>query len=243
MLNIAICDDNALHNELVNDLLNEYIQSRRTAVRSAVFLSGEALLENVKANGGYDIYLLDMIMPEMNGMDTAAALRGMGDEGKVIFLTSTLDYALESYEVQAFYYLLKPVDTEKLFSVLDRAAAQLTHDEAAAFTLRTRDGEKRILLDHLMYVDVFNRCLQFHMDDGKVVEGMTMRVTFREAVSELLGDERFHLCGSRSVVNLSLVDTVGKEETIFRNGDSFFPARSSVADLLAAWQRYLKKGE
>ena len=243
MLNIAVCDDNTMHNELMTDLLDEYANRRQAAVRHSIFTSGNSLLENVSTHGGYDIYILDMIMPELNGMDTAARLREMGDAGKVIFLTSTLEYAVESYEVQAFYYLLKPVDTEKLYTVLDRAAAVVAQNESAAFNLRTRNGEKRIMLDHLMYVDVTNRCLQFHMDDGTVSEGMTMRVTFREAVGELLEDERFHLCGSRAIVNLSLVDTVGREETRFRSGEIFFPAKSAVGDLHAAWLRYWNKEE
>ena len=108
-MRLAICDDNELQREMISDVINEYIRERRLDVNVSVFESGLKLIDSVRTQGRYDIYILDMLMPEMNGLEVASTLRMLKDDGKIIFLTATLDYAVASYDVRAFYYLVKPV--------------------------------------------------------------------------------------------------------------------------------------
>ena len=122
MLKIALCDDEPGQRSLTGGLLREYMEQRPSlAARLTVVSSGEELLEQAEAEGGFDLYVLDVIMPELSGIDVGVKLRELGSDAPIIYLTTSPDYAVDSYLAQAFYYILKPVDRFQLFEVLDRA--------------------------------------------------------------------------------------------------------------------------
>jgi len=102
------------------------------AARLTVVSSGEELLEQAEAEGGFDLYVLDVIMPELSGIDVGVKLRELGSDAPIIYLTTSPDYAVDSYLAQAFYYILKPVDRFQLFEVLDRAAPSLCQSRPKA---------------------------------------------------------------------------------------------------------------
>lgn len=132
MIRIAVCDDNELQHEIMSDLLQEYTLTpvgSLSEIDIRFFSGGRDLILDVRDKGGYDIYILDMIMPDINGIELATTLRLIGDSGKIIFLTSSLEYAVASYDVEAFYYMLKPVDRQKLFRILDRAVGLISQGD------------------------------------------------------------------------------------------------------------------
>ena len=116
MLRIAVCDDEEEHLKRTALLLEGYFQSR-PGLHGQVetFRSGGALLERAKDAGGFDLYVLDILMPELSGIDTGRRLRALAGGGEIVYLTSSNDFAADSYDVRAFFYLLKPVEEGKLF--------------------------------------------------------------------------------------------------------------------------------
>ena len=120
MLRIAICDDEEKQLNQTAALLNTYLQSR-PGLHGQVetFRSGGALLAREEEREGFDLYVLDILMPKLSGIDTGRRLRALGEGGEIIYLTSSNDFAADSYGVRAFFYLLKPVEEKKLFQVLD----------------------------------------------------------------------------------------------------------------------------
>lgn len=75
MIRIALCDDSELQLEVTESVLNNYIQTRNEEITVELYRSGEELIRTVREKGGYDVYILDMIMPGMNGMEVASLLR------------------------------------------------------------------------------------------------------------------------------------------------------------------------
>lgn len=240
MVRIAVCDDNELQRELLQDTLGDYIQQRGLAVSIESFSDGGELLSHVQKSGFFDLYILDLIMPGVNGMEVASTLRMLHDEGIIIFLTSTVDYALASYDVNAFHYLLKPLDRMKLNTVLDRAMAQLEKAEEQSILVRTREGETRILLKDLQYVNLNNRALHYHMLRGNDVDGLVIRVPFREAVAPILRDSRFVLCGISMVVNLTCIDQMDCDSVLMNDGTLLYPSKSACNALRREWTAYHK---
>lgn len=110
--------------------MQTYIEESNETIEANFFASADELLKDVKENGGYDIYLLDIVMSGDNGMEAAISLRAAMDEGIIIFLSASTEYAVRSYDVEAFYYLMKPLDPHKLKEVLDKACAVLLKDRA-----------------------------------------------------------------------------------------------------------------
>lgn len=240
MIRIAICDDNSLQRDLLRDTLDDYMSRTGLPLKPEEFSDGSELLNRIRGEGGFDIYILDLIMPGVNGMEVATTLRMLRDEGIIIFLTSTVDYALASYDVNALHYLMKPLDRNKLFSVLDRAMAQLQRIEDKFILVRTRDGEVRVPLNDLQFVSLQNRALHYHLVRGSDVDGLVIRVPFREAVAPILKDSRFVLCGISMVVNLTCIDQMDCESVLLNDGTMLYPSKAACSALKKEWTAYHK---
>ena len=154
MLRIAICDDEEKQRRESASLLEAYFDSRPgLSGQMELFQSGSALLERVKAAGGFDLYILDILMPDLSGIETGRRLRTLGGGGEMVYLTCSNDFAADSYDVRAFFYLLKPVEKDKFFQVLDGAVEKLNRRRASAVVVSTADGPRRILMEHIRYVE------------------------------------------------------------------------------------------
>lgn len=236
MVTLALCDDNSIQREIMEELLQEYSRTQ-TALSITVFENGRDLLNCVKENGFFDIYILDVVMPEINGMEIATTLRLMKDTGKIIFSTASLEYAVASYDVQAFYYMVKPVDPHKLTQILNNAIATLApHDEI--ISVKTREGDVPLRFRDIMFVEVEDRTLLFHLADGRTCRSVALRGSFREAVEEMAGDRRFAPCGASKLLNLKYIDAIDSETVLFRDGTAIYPPRSAYAELRRAWREF-----
>ena len=110
MLTIGICDDEKEIREKIKNVVEKTMFDDDRDYRIKTFSSGEELLqENV---GEIDILFLDILMGDINGMDTARKIRENDKNMEIIFITSLVDYISDGYEVRAYRYLLKPVDEE-----------------------------------------------------------------------------------------------------------------------------------
>lgn len=237
MITLALCEDNEMQRDITKDFLDEYVKTR--SVSYEIFPSGEALLERVKAKGGFDIYILDVVMPGINGMEVATTLRQMYDTGHIIFATASLEYAAMSYDVEAFYYLTKPIVPEKLYRILDKACASLNPTEDV-IEIRTKNGDTRLKIKNIMYVELNNRAPVFYMHDGRVCEGIKLRGTFHDIVEPLFCDTAFKACGVGRVVNLRYVDALDSESLLLYNGTQIYYPRSAYAELKTAWKNFGK---
>lgn len=122
MLKIIACDDDVAFLDRLHRMIDRWSTETGTTVDVALVTRGEDLLARHAASRA-DIILLDMIMPLVNGMDTARELRQADTAVRLVFPTSSPEFALESYEVRAFDYLLKPVTYERLAQLLDELSS------------------------------------------------------------------------------------------------------------------------
>lgn len=163
---IAVCDDRAEDRELLLTLLNRWQSQRKTALSVECFSHASELLDAARKKP-FTLYLLDVCMPGMNGLDAAREIRDFNTSAGLAFLTTSTEYAYESYGVQALDYLLKPVQEDRLFSLLDRLALQEQKPEEG-LTLKCGAALIRIPFSQLSYVEVSGKHLYFHMTDGSV---------------------------------------------------------------------------
>lgn len=237
MIRIAVCDDNELQLEVSEAVLRNYLTTRSEEAEVEVFLSGKALIRAVREKGGFDIYILDMIMPGMNGIEVASLLRILKDEGKIIFLTSTVEYAVQSYDVDASAYLLKPVDQAKLARTLDKILSSFVKKDTSVI-LQTTEGAVRTEPGQILYVTLENRRLKYVLSDGRTFTSATIRRRFQEEVGDLLHYTSFSLCGLSLLVNLKGVDAVSSESLLMKNGDMLFPPASALPAFKQTWWQY-----
>lgn len=238
MLRIALCDDEEKQLNQTAVLLNTYFQSRPDLCGQVeTFRSGSALLARIEEAGGFDLYVLDILMPGLSGIDTGRRLRALGKGGEIIYLTSSNDFAADSYDVHAFFYLLKPVGEAKLFQVLDGAVEKLNRRRSSAVVVTTGDGPRRILLERIRYVERVGRCMRYYCTDA-TIDSQTIRVSFREAAASLLADQRFYLCGASFVLNFQHVTGVNGQAALLDNGQAVSLPRTAATEFKKAWGDY-----
>ena len=238
ILRFAVCDDEDQQLKQMAALLEAFFQSRPNLTGQVnTFRTGSALLSQAEKHGGFDLYLLDILMPGLNGIETGRRLRAKGDGGEIIYLTPPNDFAADSYDVHAFCYLLKPVTQDRLFEVLDNAVEKLNRRRRSAIVVHTSDGPRRLLLDQIRYVERVGRFMRYFCTDG-TVDSQTIRVSFREIAAPLLADRRFCLCGASFVLNFQHVVGVNGQAALLDNGQTVMLPRTAAADFKRAWGSY-----
>ena len=170
MIKIAFCDDEMEVLHQMNELLDRYQVERNEDITYVAFQSPFELLTEIEKGIRPDILFLDVVMPGQNGMDVAKEIRQYDTNMKIIFLTSSPEFAVESYTVGAYFYQLKPIWEESFFRLMDSVLSECEKKKKNSLILRSKDGITRIDLQQLEYCEVLGRKLLFHLEDGAVLE-------------------------------------------------------------------------
>lgn len=238
MIRIAVCEDDEIQLKIILTFIEEFLNKTGRKAYVNNFSKGEELLQEALSDV-YDIYFLDLLMPGLNGMEVAKKLRAVGDKGKIIFQTSSLDYAVESYEVDAYYYLLKPVDKDKLYGVLERAFCELK-GKKENLLVKTKTGNEIVDVCKIMYVDVSNRTPVFHISGSKELIGHALRTSFKELVGDLPEREDFGMCSISTLVNLKFISKITSDRIVLADGTEIYPSRNYFPAISNKWKCFIK---
>ena len=209
---IAICDDIRSEAQLAADLTHRWAQSVNARITLEIFPSAEAFLFQYAENKDYDILLLDIEMADMDGVTMAKQIRQSNETVQIIFITGYSDYISEGYEVAALHYLLKPVNPDKFFEVMTRAADKLSKNERTV--LIEQSGEiLRIPLYEISHITADRNYITVHAR-----QSYTIKKTLAD-FEKLLYD-RFFRVGRSAVINLSYVVRVTKTDAYLSDGSA-----------------------
>ena len=165
---IAICDDSQADTEYLTTLVKEWAKDRTAIIKT--FPSAEAFLFNYAEEKDFDILLLDIEMGKMDGVTMAKVIRQDNESVQIVFITGYSEYIADGYDVAALHYLIKPVKTEQLLNVLDRAAERLKKNEKELL-LKTADETVVMPVREIRYLDVQQNYVTVHgKTDVKVVK-------------------------------------------------------------------------
>ena len=238
-MKIAICDDEAICRSQLFDMVEDYREARKDReLTFEMYSEPTALLQAIYQGSHYDIYLLDIVMPKINGIQLAQNLRDAGVDNKIIYLTTSTEYALDSFRVRAFDYLLKPIEKDLLYKTLDDAINSIQIKTDKCTIIKTRDGSARVAFDSISYAELSGRALIYHLNNGSLVESTTIRCSFTEAISDLLTDSRFIQCGASMVFNLHHITSVENEGVLFADIRRVYLNKKLCRELRIAWTTY-----
>lgn len=207
MFRLAVCDDDREELTRVSALLGQYQASRGTILSFDLFRTAMDLLEAMR-HTAYDAVLLDILMPGLSGMEAAREIRISALDPKIVFLTSSPEYAVESYAVEAYSYLLKPASADNLFPVLDKLFHAIQKQDAL-LTLRRPAGVTRLSFSSIVAVEVRNKHLLFYLEDGSELE---IPGSLSEYEGALLSQPEFIKVHRAFVVNMDGVQSLGNRE-------------------------------
>lgn len=220
MIRIAICDDDAKELEEAYLLVQKYCMSHTEQdISVQKFDIPARLMESIEEHGRYDIYILDIVMPEMNGIELGAEIREKDNECKIILLTISTEYGVDSYSIAANDYILKPVREKLLYSSIDKALYSLTRENAKRYLINIPGGMYAIPYGRLLYIEYYKHRLIARTVDGEMIESNVLRQSFTNLISELLEDGRFVRISSAHIVNMQYIRKVSARNFELSNGE------------------------
>jgi DNA-binding LytR/AlgR family response regulator len=210
MFRIAICDDTP--NELQNLVLltNQYISAKSLDAEVTKFSHPDSLLLAVEAER-FHLYILDIVMPMMNGLELGKEIRRLDREAQIIYATTEPQFALQAYATSPINYLIKPINKQQLFDTLLLAISKVDLAEEQTFTVKTADSLRVIKLSDIAFCEYRNHAVIFNLANGDEVVSRTIRENFSEYSSPILKDRHFLQCHTSFVVNMRRVERFAKD--------------------------------
>lgn len=221
MLKIAICDDDAGELEENYAIVKRYCEDRTELdVVAQKFQHGSDLLDAIVTHGKYDIYILDIIMPDLSGIELGAQIRKKDNDSKIILLTSSSEYGVDSYSISAKDYLLKPCTEKALFSALDKVVDSMVTGKARRYLMNVPGGVYAIPYGRLLYLEYYKHRITAHTNDGERIESIVLRPSFANLISPLIEDGRFVRISASHIINMQYVHRVTSQYFELSNGET-----------------------
>lgn len=233
MLKIAICDDDKSIVEQLCSLLEEYRSTHYSELQFTPFSSAFGFLSAVECGQHFDIAILDVLMPNINGIQAAQEIRHRDESMELLFLSSSREYAVDSYSVQARNYLLKPLTRDTFFKAMDQTISSMSPGTQHSFWVKDKNGGiSRIFPSRLLYCEVIRKDMVFHLTDGHTIH---CRKSLIELMKDLGEEDTFYHPHRSYLVNMDHVQRVTKTELILTGGIPIPLARGKYQQAMEAF--------
>lgn len=233
MINIAICDDDIEELKTISTFVSKDIEELNISFKITVFNEGQDLIEHMSsAKENFDIIFLDIYMKASQGIDIAREIREFDKKCKIIFITSSHEHAIDSYEVRALYYILKPISEEKLSAAIKIAIEELDK-ENKHIVIINKKGSYKICYKDILYAESKARLVNIYLKSQEVITFYSKLEDFLQK----LQDERFLKSHKSFIVNMDYISKV-EDKYIFINNYTKIPISS--ANLVKIKETYFK---
>ena len=232
MIRIAIVEDDANERRTIRDNALNVAQKEGVEIALVEFTDGLAFLGGYEKD--FDIVLMDIEMPGMNGMETARALRRMDDTVILIFITNLTQYAVQGYEVDALDYIVKPIVPLSFELKMKRAFSRTVKRVDDVIQVFSEAHEQRNMrISAIRYVEVDGHYLIWHTMQGDFKEYATLK-----DAEQRIGRDYFVRCNRSYLVNLRHVDAIRRDNVVI-GGDELIISRPQRKAFLAACSAFL----
>ncbi|MBE6115062.1 MAG: response regulator transcription factor [Erysipelotrichaceae bacterium] len=236
MLRIAVCDDDQKILDLVTFHINTYAE-RKQGIRVEIVCFDHALdltnaLEDKKE---FDIFILDIYMGDSMGTQVARTIRKRGISSPIIFLTTSIDHAPESFEMGTLRYLLKPLDLNKFYEAMDAAIIAVNRIEEHYLKLKSENGVVSVNTNHVMYSEAYDHYQYLLLEDGEKIK---VRMTVTELFALLSKYNGFERIGSSYIVNLRYVKNISRVCVVLYNNVTIQIPRGKYTEIKNAFWNF-----
>lgn len=233
MFKVAICDDEETSLRLNKALTEKILTEKEIAYEIVTFADMREMTESLTkltVAQPFNVLLCDILTTDMNGIEAAEKLRQLGEQLDIIFISSTAEYALDGYRVQALRYIQKPVDIEKLKEALMLSYHKYSCKEGLAISV---DGKSiNVSFDDIEYMESSGRDIEIHVD-GRI---LTTHIKISD-MEKMLPQKDYFRCHRSYIVNLNYVDSIERYQITMKDGDYVPVSQQLYAETK---NRYLK---
>lgn len=240
LIDICILDDKYENTQKLKQYSDIFCEEHpELPVRVQTFTECAELLKHTDIYGGFDIYIFDVIMPDIMGLDLAKKIRARGERAEIIFITISREYAVEAFGVKAAGYLVKPIQYDVFSETVMSCIKNLQESEKRQVLLKTVDGIRRVYLNELVLVESFN-----HICAVLLVDGTELKVSATlSALFEMLKEhEQFYMPHRSYIINMDFVIGIRKNNLLMTGNIEIPIARAKLTELKYAFTEYYKGG-
>lgn len=240
MIKIALCDDEAKILDEVSSYINKYAEKKSNQhIEISRFDSAKAL-DFALDESSFDIFVLDVYIGEEMGTALARSIRKRGIESPIIFLTTSVEHAPESFETATLRYLIKPLDPQKLYEAMDVALIQVERTRERFIKFKTENGVERINASLILYSEAHNHYQYIMLNDDRQIK---VRMTVAELYGILIKHDGFVRVGSAYIVNLRNIKNVSNTEVRLYNNISIPIPRGKHTEIKKAFWDFQYEGQ
>ena len=219
-MKILICDDTQSELDVTYKYVTDYFSKRNFSVKIDTFTDCNIVLNLLTflEEHEYDLYLLDVVM-QQNGIDVAKEILKKVPNASIIFTTTSKEFAIDAFKVQAFDYILKPLDKDEFNDSLTRVLKKL-NIKKNTWSIKTNDLSLiTINLEDIIYIESTNRRIDVHLSNGKTITSTSLRTKFIESIPFNLKENSFLICHNSYIVNMNKIKGIKDLEFIMEDNE------------------------
>lgn len=182
----------------------------------------------------YDVYFMDM--DSTNDATVLGKNRRLIDEGsQFVYMSINPNVAHIAAKVRSDYFITKPFDKEEIAEILNEIKKEIKED---SIIIKIPSGERRVRINNLNYINIVRRCLCYHLKDGAMFDGQTLRSSFEKAIDPLNKHKSFIFLAPSLLINLGEIKIINKDNIVFENDDVLYFPMKQYDNLRNAWINY-----
>lgn len=238
MLQIAICDNQSAELAITLAYTQNYLEINRVNANIQQFSHADKLLAACKKES-FQIYILDIVMPMVNGIEVGGEIRSLDREAQILYTTVEPSFALQAFSVHPISYLLKPIDKQQFFDALGLGISKVIHNRELTILVKTRDGFCVLPLFSVVCCEYTNHAVIYELVDGRQITSVVTRHPFSTFTGALFRDKHFLQTHAAFVLNMRYVEFFSRKEFVLRGGVAVPIAKKMYQEVSEKYMDYI----
>ena len=233
MLSIGIYSDKPDDVAIMKSVIQDFLINYNLMAKLTVFTNPD---EFIKVPGSYDMYIMDMDSVD-DVIELGKQMMTIDVGSRFIYFCTDTNQAYRAAKARADYFLAKPIDEKEFYEVLEEIKQKIKDDN---LIIKLSDGERRIRANSLNYINIVKRCLCYHLTDGTMFDGQTLRTSFEKAISPLQHhkSKSFLFLPPSLLINIGEIKIVNGDNIVFENDDVLYIPKKAYDTVRNAWINY-----
>lgn len=233
VFNIAVCDDVQMNTEEIAKMTEDICKEEQICPQISCFQSAENLLDEIKEGSRYDLMLLDVMMPGLDGMELARILRTQKENTSIVFISSNREMAMQGYEVSAARYLAKPVDKDKLKEAILFCYGEYRKERE--LLLPVNGSVRKVAPKDIYYIEIVGRKSRIRME----MEEWDTSLSIAELEAMLSGQD-FIRCHQSFLVNCRYIRSFRTSSMELTDGRNVPVSKHRIKEVRQAFFDYMR---